>query len=252
MIPYWHITTIQLGPIPLQVWGLLVALGILVGAKVATILAKKRGHEEKIIWDLTFWVILGAMLFARLFHVFYEPQLYLTFPAQIFSLWHGGFSIMGGFFGAVLFGIFYLRKKHVDVWAYSDTAIFGLPVGLFIGRIGCFLIHDHPGTFTDFAMGVQYPEGVRHDHGLYLSLNGLILALVFLWMFKRKVKTGSYIVVFLIWYGVVRFFLDFLRATDGSIVDVRYLGLTPAQYFSIAMFLGGLYFLKTKILSKKN
>ncbi len=64
---------------------------------------------------------------------------------------------MGGFFGAVLFGIFYLRKKHVDVRAYSDTAIFGLPVGLFIGRIGCFLIHDHPGTFTDFAMGVQYP-----------------------------------------------------------------------------------------------
>ncbi len=252
MIPYFEFTTIQLGPIPLQVWGLMVALGILVGAKVATVLAKRRGQDEKLIWDLSFWVIIGAFVFARIFHVFYEPQLYLTFPSQIFAIWHGGFSVMGGFFGAVLFGIIFMRKKRLDVWAYSDTAIFGLPVGLFIGRIGCFLIHDHPGTFTDFALGVQYPDGVRHDHGLYLSINGLLLAFVFLWMFKKKVKTGSYIVVFLIWYGFVRFFLDYLRATDGVIVDVRYGGLTPAQYFAIAMFLGGLYFLKTRILTKKN
>jgi phosphatidylglycerol:prolipoprotein diacylglycerol transferase len=79
----------------------------------------------------------------------------------------------------------------------------------------------------------------------------LILAVVFLIMFKKKVQTGAYIVVFLIWYGLVRFYLDFYRATDGVIVDTRYLGLTPAQYFSLAMVGAGIW-LYFKKLSKKN
>jgi phosphatidylglycerol---prolipoprotein diacylglyceryl transferase len=161
--------------------------------------------------------------------------LYLSDPLQFFRVWHGGFSVMGGFLGAVLVGVWYLRRRKVDVFAYADAAVFGVPVGLFIGRIGCFLIHDHPGAFTDFIGGVQYPDGVRHDHGLYLSINGLILFLVFLWMAKRQVRSGMYIVVFLVWYGVMRFFLDFLRATDGAIIDTRYLSLTPAQWMAILM-----------------
>jgi len=146
-----------------------------------------------------------------------------------------------------------LRRKKVDVYAYVDTAMFGLPLGLFIGRIGCFLIHDHPGTLTDFALGVKYPDGVRHDHGLYLSINGLILFLLFLWLARKQVKTGTYLIVFLGWYGVMRFFLDFLRATDGAIVDTRYLGLTPAQYASLVMVALGLWIWKKKriIVEKK-
>ena len=148
---------------------------------------------------------------------------------------------MGGFLGAVIVGVGYLRKKKLDVHAYADVAVFGLPLGLFIGRIGCFLIHDHPGTLTDFVGGVQYQGGARHDHGLYLSINGLILFLIFLALTRRGVKQGTYIIVFLVWYGAMRFFLDFLRATDGAIVDSRYLNLTPAQYFSIVMVLSGGY-----------
>ena len=250
MIPYFKFTTIALGPITIQVWGLMVALGILVGTWVAAKMAKHRGQDEKIIWDLSVWVIVAAMIGARVVHVVYEPSMYLVDPLQFFKVWHGGFSVMGGFLGALIVGIWYLRKKKVDVHAYADTAVFGLPLGLFIGRIGCFLIHDHPGTFTDFVGGVQYPDGVRHDHGLYLSINGLLLFLTFLLMARRGAKTGSYIVVFLLWYGVARFFLDFLRATNGSIVDTRYLGLTPAQYFSLVMIAGGIWVFHRKLSRK--
>jgi phosphatidylglycerol---prolipoprotein diacylglyceryl transferase len=241
MIPYFQLTTLSLGPVTIQVWGLMVAAGILVGAKAAAMMADKRGLKSQVVWDLATWVIVGAFVGARLVYAVYEPLVFLNDPVEFIRIWHGGFSVMGGFLGALFVGIAYLRHKQLDVHAYADVGVFGLPLGLFIGRIGCFLIHDHPGTFTDFIGGVQYPDGVRHDHGLYLSLNGLALFLVFLALARRGAKQGTYIIVFLLWYGIVRFFLDFLRATNGGIVDTRYLSLTPAQYFSVAMVVGGLY-----------
>jgi len=241
MIPYFQLTTIPFGPVQIQVWGLMVAIGILVGGWVAAGMAEKRGLSKKTFWDLATWVVVGAFVGARLVHMIYEPGLYINDPIEFVRIWHGGFSVMGGFLGAVIVGVGYLRKKKLDVHAYADVAVFGLPLGLFIGRIGCFLIHDHPGTLTDFVGGVQYQGGARHDHGLYLSINGLILFLIFLALTRRGVKQGTYIIVFLVWYGAMRFFLDFLRATDGAIVDSRYLNLTPAQYFSIVMVLSGGY-----------
>ncbi|NQV90022.1 prolipoprotein diacylglyceryl transferase [Candidatus Uhrbacteria bacterium] len=250
MIPYFKLTTLTLGPITIQVWGLMVALGILAARWVAGRMAKSRGQDEKIVWDLSVWVIAGAFFMARVFHAIYEPGYYLSDPFEFLRIWHGGFSVMGGFLGALIVGVWFLRKKQVDVYAYSDTAIFGLPLGLFIGRIGCFLIHDHPGTLTNFPLGVNYPDGIRHDHGLYLSLNGLILFLLFLWLRYKKVKTGTYVVVFLIWYGTVRFFLDFLRATDGQIIDTRYFSLTPAQYMAILMVGGGVWLWRKRLSNK--
>lgn len=251
MIPYFHLDTIYLGTIPIHIWGLFVALGILVGGFASAWMAKRRGQDPNLIWDLTFWVILGAIIFARLFHIVYEPTVYFESPIELLKIWNGGMSVMGGFIGSVLFGILFLRKRRVDIWSYVDTAIFGLPLGLFIGRIGCFLIHEHPGRLTNFFLGVNYPDGVRHDLGLYLSLNGLILFSLFYFLARKNAKIGTYAVIFLLWKGIARFFLDFLRATDGPIVDVRYFGLTPAQYIAILMIVFGIWFFHRK-LSKKN
>ncbi|MCH8049205.1 prolipoprotein diacylglyceryl transferase [Patescibacteria group bacterium] len=246
MIPYIEWQTIQFGPITLYVWGLFVATGFILGALTAGWMAKRRGDNPKIIYDLVVWLMVAGLVGGRLGHVlFYDPTYYLRNPLEVFAIWAGGLSIYGGFIACLIVGVWYLKRKHVDVLRYADSAIFGLPVGLWIGRIGCFLIHDHPGTATDFFLGVQYPDGVvRHDHGLYLSINGLLLALVFFWMAKKKRLKGAYIVVFSLWYGIVRFGLDFYRLDD-----VRYLGLTPAQYFSIVLMVFGawlLYRLKTK------
>lgn len=253
MIPYFEFTQFNLGPVPVQVWGLMVALGILCATWVAGRFAEHRGQDGEVMWDTVFWAILGAFIFARVFHVFfYELSFYLENPSQILAIWHGGWSSVGGFLGGAIGGLWYLKKRNVDVWAYADTAVFGLPVGLFLGRIGCFLIHDHPGTATDFILGVEYPDGiVRHDHGLYLALNGLLMSLVFAYLAKRNAKTGTYIVTFLVWYGLVRFPLDFLRADSGAIVDKRWLGLTPAQYFALLMVAVGVYLYRTRVRIKK-
>ena len=254
MIPYFQLTTLNLGPIAIQVWGLMVALGIFAAILAATKLARERGQNHKIFWDLVVWVIAGAFLGARLFHILYEPSMYFNDPLELLKIWHGGFSVMGGFLGALLIGVWYLKRRKVNVSEHVDTGLFALPLGLFIGRIGCFLIHDHPGLLSDFLTAVDYPGGARHDHGLYLSLNGLILFLLFLWMRKKQVGYGAYTIVFLLWYGVVRFLLDFLRATNGGVVDTRYFGLTPAQYLALVMVAAGLWILfkRKKLRLSKN
>lgn len=237
MIPYFELHTIDLGFMTIQAWGSLVALGFVLGTVASTWYAKKKGLDPKILWDTLVWVLVGAFILARFFHVVaYEPGFYLENPLKIFSVWEGGFSVIGGFIGAVLFGIWYLQRRKVNVLKYAEAGLFGLPLGLFVGRLGCFLIHDHPGTVTNFFLGVQYPDGlVRHDHGLYLSLNGLLIFILFLILVKRKVADGVLISVFMFVYGLVRFGLDFLRITNGVMADSRYFGLTPAQYFALVM-----------------
>lgn len=235
MLPYFTSTQIPLGPITIQTWGLFVALGFLVGALASVWLAKQRGLKSAVVWDVLGWIIISSMIGARFFHVvFYEPTYYLANPLEIFAVWHGGMSMIGGLVGAAAAGVGYLHYKKLDLLKYVDALIFGLPLGYFIGRIGCFLIHDHPGLPTSFFLGVQYPDGIiRHDLGLYHSLLGLAIFVLFL-IVKRKAAVGSFLVWFLILYGVARFFFDFLR-----INDVRFLALTPAQYFGILMVLGG-------------
>jgi phosphatidylglycerol:prolipoprotein diacylglycerol transferase len=238
MIPYidWHI--IQLGPITLQVWGMFVATGFLFGGYMAARMAKMRGEDPKVIYDLGPWLILAGLIGGRLGDVlFYRPGFYLTHPAEIVMLWHGGASFFGGFIACVIVGVWYFRKKKLDVWKFADILAFGLPFGYALGRVGCFLIHDHPGTATDFFLGVKYPDGVvRHDLGLYHAIDGAILGLLFLWLSRKPRPVGTYLATFSVWYGVTRFFLDFLRT-----VDTKYFGLTPAQYMSVGLVAFGFW-----------
>jgi len=233
MLPYFSLVTIPLGPITIQVWGLLVALGIMAGALVSERFAKKRGISSRFFWDMVFWMLIGAFVGARLFFVAaYTPAHFFSHPLEVFALWQGGWSMMGGYLGAAVVAIFFFVRKHLPFLATADAFIFGLPLGIGIGRLGCFLIHDHPGTPTHFFLGVLYPDGIiRHDHGFYLSLIGFVVFLLFWIMKKYPRKGGDFVMTFLAIEGVSRFFLDFLRTTD-----TRYLGLTPAQYLGMIFF----------------
>ena len=239
-IPYIQSHTWSLGPLVFQTWGTFVALGILLGLLVSRKRAKSLGLDDRIIFDCATWTIIAALVGSRLAHIlFYEPATYIANPLEIFRIWNGGMSVMGGFAAAFLVGVWFLRKKQVDIWRYADAMIFGLPVGLMIGRIGCFLIHDHPGTASDLILSVKYPDGVsRLDHGLLLSINGGLMALFFLWLSRKTRPAGTYVAAFALWYGVIRFILDFYR-----IIDAKYFGLTPAQYISALMAGFGGYFL---------
>lgn len=237
MLPYISFTGLSIGPLTIHVWGLFVALGFLFGGVMAARFAKQRGDDVRVVWDLVLWMVVAGMIGGRLGHVlFYDPLYYFVHPIEIFEIWKGGLSVYGGMILGAIVGIWFLKKKKVDVWRYADVIAFGLPFGKWIGRLGCFSIHDHPGFATNFFLGVQYPDGIiRHDLGLYLSIDAFFLAMIMLWLSRKERPVGIYIATFSVWYGATRFCLDFLR-----IIDVRYFGLTPGQYCSILLFTFGI------------
>ncbi|MBE7525589.1 prolipoprotein diacylglyceryl transferase [candidate division WWE3 bacterium] len=228
MIPWIESKTYSLGPLTLQTWGTFVAAGFLIGAWIAAKRAKKFGLDPKHVWDMAFWVFFSAMIGSRIFHVlFYEPAYYLQHPLEAIDPSKPGFAIMGGFLGAALAFTLIVRKRKLDWMAYADTLVWGLPWGCGIGRIGCFLIHDHPGTLTNSPLGVQYPDGnTRNDLGLYLSILGFSIGILFLLLNRKRWSPGFFLGTYMVVYGIVRFWLDVYR-----IVDVRYVGLTPTQWF---------------------
>lgn len=199
-------------------------------------IAKRRGQDGTIAFDILPWLIFAGIVGGRLGHVvFYEPAYFWQHPAEIIAIWHGGLSMFGGLIASTIVGLAYLRYRKVDLLMHADFLLFGMPFGIWLGRIGCFLIHDHPGTATHFFLGTRYPDGVvRHDLGLYESLAAWSMAMVFVWLAQKSRPKGTYAAVFCVWYGLLRFAFDFLR-----INDVRYFGLTPAQYLSLGLVFFG-------------
>ena len=108
-----------------------------------------------------------------------------------------------------------------------------------VGRVGCFMIHDHLGTHSTCPFAIQTPGGPRLEMAL-LEILGLIpLALLFYLFRKKKLPSGWYTAVLFLYYGVLRFILDFYRATDIPGADARYVGLTPGQYAGMMLVLIG-------------
>ncbi len=242
MIPYfaWH--TIQLGPLTIQVWGLCVALAIFLAIWVGEREAVRRGLNSDRFLELCLWILVSAFVMARLFHVFaYHPDYYLANPLSILKIWEGGLSSFGGFIGAFLGAFYYLRRRQLSFWQYAEPAAYALPLGYGCGRIGCFLIHDHPGTLSHSFLAVQYPDGSRLDHGLLLSILGLTIFGLFALLrhYYPNQRAPFFLPLFLILYGLSRFILDFYRAWDLVGSDTRYLGLTPAQYGCVVFVLTG-------------
>ena len=245
MLPYYNFEIIKIGPLTLHVWGLFVALGVIVAIIFGGKLARKQKLSEEIMFDSAIFMLVGAFLMARVFHVaVYEPTYYLAHLLDIFKIWQGGASSTGGFIGAFLGLFIYIKKRHLtkkDLYPYFDIMAVSLWLGWGIGRIGCFLTHEHPGKLTDFFMGVQYPGGSRFDLGLFESLVGFLLFAVYFSLFNYFYKKGSGLVAgySFITYAIIRFFLDFLRASPQDYMggDIRYFMLTPAQWAMLALII---------------
>lgn len=248
MIPYFNISTFHLGPITVHTWGFVVSLGFAVAILVAYRRARRTGLEGGKVLDLAFWILVAAFLGARLFHVFfYEWHYYSMHLKEIVRIDQGGLSSFGGFIGAAIAFALFTHRHHLDRFRYADVLMFAWPLGHGIGRIGCYLVHMHPGRLSMAPWAVQYPDGPRLDMGLIESAVLLSYWIIIAFATKRRRPplsggSGFYLVSGMIFYGTVRFMLDFFRATEIEMADTRYFGLTPAQYGSIMLVVLGIAF----------
>ena len=248
MIPWFQFTEFYIGPIPIQVWGTLVAIGIGTSLFFLYKRAPALGLNRDVLLDQAFWMILAGLLGARLFYVlFFNPLFFLAHPIEIFKVWHGGLLSYGGFVGAIVGFFWYAKRKKLDKkwWLKHGDAVAQVSVvGWIIARIGCFLIHDHLGKPCDCFLAIDTPDGPRLEMALFEILTLLpILVLFYIWRNKKK-PDGWFLGVLAAYYGTARFLLDFGRTTEFVGGDVRYLGLTPAQYFSMVAFVVGVYLIR--------
>lgn len=238
MMPYYFVTQFHLGWFSLQAWGTLVALGFAISLGLAHFLTRKRGLDLNIFWDLSAWIMISALIFARLFYVLFggEWPTFAAHPALIPALWQGGMSSIGGFFGVGLAMYIFNKIKKIALTPYLENLAWSFPFGWGVGRLGCFLIHDHPGRLTKSFLAVNFPGGARFDLGFLETVLSLCLAVIFLILYKTKKDFAFYPPLLLVCYGFTRFWLDFLRAWDLIGSDPRYGSLTLGQWGAIILF----------------
>ncbi len=243
MLPYFATVDYTVGPLTIHVWGFFIALGIvcMLGALRAECAARKLTFET--FFDLTLWVVIAAFIGARFAHVFfYEPAFFLKHPVEILKVWNGGLASTGGIIFGTLAALFFVWRKKLPFIQSGDALFRAMPIAWCIGRFGCYLTHMHPGELSHSFLAVNYPDGLRHDLGLYEFFFWALLTIIF-WLPPRARRAGIYFSLVPLLYAPIRFTLDFFRIEQSNVyhmADARYGSLTPAQYTMIFIFFLGL------------
>lgn len=195
-----------------------------------------------------------ALLAGHVFAVlFYFPEKLKTDPWTYLLDLGNGFASMGGLLGAWGGGYLFARLTQKSIAPTLAILSFAFGPALFLARLGCFAVHDHPGQASTFFLAVDYPGGPRHDLGLYGALLSLLLALLAFLNLNRAATRCDYPTLFILWiYCPARFLLDFLRIDSEqaahlisvgwmaeSELDRRYASLTPTQWTCLLLFLTG-------------
>ncbi|MES1206443.1 MAG: prolipoprotein diacylglyceryl transferase [Pseudomonadota bacterium] len=244
MIPYLDFKLFDFAGVPIHMFTVLVAAGVIVGDRITVREGAKRGLDPRDVRYLNARMVIGGFVMAHLVSVvFYFPERIKESPWILLNIW-AGLSSFGGFLGAALTYLYLTRKEKIPALRYADAVALGLAVGWIFGRLGCTTAHDHPGRHADYFLAVRYPDGPRHDLGLYELLFTIVLTLILFRYARQPRPEGRLIGLFALLYAPVRFGLDFLRATDSARPDERYAGLTPAQWACMATFAVGVWLLR--------
>lgn len=242
-IPSYTLEGFHLGPFYIYTWGLTAALGVLLAIFLASKKIARYSLSENLFWNFSILLTLSVFLGARISYILETWSYYASDPAQIYQIWNGGFSFFGGAVGGILCGYLWAKKNKLN---FLDLGAIFTPAwifGLLIGRIGCFLIHDHLGKTTGLPWGIWTRGAYRHEPAMYEALMLLTIA-AFLYLYK-KINTLMIFPISLALYSFGRFWLDFLRENPPNGGDDRYWQLTVAQWISILIILafGIIYYL---------
>jgi len=254
-----HPVLVHIFSIPLHSYGIMLALSFLLSIWLSCRRARKNGLMPDVIADVGFWIIMSAIVGARLYYVLLHPEEFSGHWASAINPFQGGSMVgigglvmYGGFIGAILSGIIYFKLNKLPFLPYADMTAPYIGLGIFLTRIGCFLNGCCYGGPTDSKFGVSFPldspAGVYqhecHAVGLYPSQlvesgGGLLIMIIILLVGRKKTFAGFQFYLMGLLYAVLRFFDDFLRFYAP---DERILSLSHNQILCIGLFIlfGGL------------
>lgn len=236
---------INIGPLSLHLYGLLIALGILLGWYIAKRRASSYKIPTKIFDDYILIVpLVSALIFARIYHVLDYRNIYLQNPVTVFYIQNGGIGIWGAILGAII-GVWIVAKiKKLNTLKLLDLFAPSLAIGQAIGRIGNWINQEGFGPPTNLPWAVyidpqnrpiQYYDYSRfHPTFFYEAILDLIIFLILLALSKKFKKNGQIFAFYLIFYSVVRFGMEFLRI-DTWVMS----GIKIAQFISLLGIVSG-------------
>lgn len=241
---------VELGPLTVRWYGLLIATAVLIGVNLSQYLAKRRHIDPDLLGDLAIWLVVGAIPAARLYYVLFEWSEYAQHPERIIAIWQGGIAIHGAILGGMVAALIFARLKQVSFWQLADLVAPSLILGQAIGRWGNFFNSEAFGRPTDLPWKLfipleRRPQGYAnfeyfHPTFLYeslwdLTVFGLLLTLFFRGLQRQPpIKVGTLFLVYLAAYSLGRLWIEGLR-TDSLMLGP----LRMAQVVSLAgIFLG--------------
>lgn len=235
----------SLGVLCVRYYGIILMLGALAGGYLATFEVKRRGHDTEMVWDLLVYLIIGGVLGARLWHILTPPpssiaqgfttQFYLTHPLDALAIWKGGLGIPGTIIGGLVALYLYIRRhKVIGFLEWTDIAAPGLALGQAIGRWGNFFNQEIYGAPTDLPWKIYIDPAHRltgfanqsyyHPLFAYESILNILNMLLLLWItrqYRGRLKNGDVFNVYLIFYPIARFCLDFLRLDASQVMSLN-------------------------------
>lgn len=243
-------TALNLGPLTIHWYGVLVAVGFLVGLWTAGRRAPRAGVAGEKIGDLGPWLIVGAVVGARLVYVVtYWREQFAGQPVwEIFMIHHGGLVYYGGLAGATLAFLLSARWKKLPLWRTADILAPSIALGYVFGRVGCLMNGCCYGRATAVPWAIRFPAGHEthpagleatavHPTQIYDSLLNLALYAALAWLFQRRKFDGQVFAAYLMGYALTRSFVELFRGDYSA--EHLHGGFTPAHLVSVAIFVAG-------------
>lgn len=248
-----HQVAFKIANWPIHWYGIFVALGFVAGLWTAARRAPLTGVKAEHASDAGPWMIVGAILGARILYVAtYWKESFAGQPLQeIFMVQHGGLVFYGGLIGASLAIILYARIRRVPLWRLADVFAPSIALGYVFGRLGCLMNGCCYGRACGLPWAITYPRGHEtfpvaaaaptpvHPTQLYDSFLNLALYLFLAWLYRRKKFDGQVFAVYLVCYAFTRSFVEYFRG-DYNPEHIHVGFFTPAQLVSVAILAGGI------------
>ncbi len=239
-----HPVLIQIGTISLYTYGLFVGLGFLIAVWFSGRRAAAVGIQPERITDLFFVIVVSAIIGARLFYVLLNLSQFTADPLAVFKLWNGGLVFYGGFIAAVVAAIIAAKKMGLELWPTADLIAPAIALGHSVGRIGCFFAGCCYGKVCDLPWAISFsnpdslaPLGILlHPTQLYSVLSNFALLIFLLWLEKRKTFHGMVFWVYILFYGLLRSFVELYRGDIRGHFIVDALSFSQGIGLSMSLF----------------
>jgi phosphatidylglycerol---prolipoprotein diacylglyceryl transferase len=240
-----HPILFEAGGLTIYSYGVLLAAAYLLGLQFALMRARSRGLPSQQVMDLGIWIIISALVGAKLLLLIVDFNQFTANPRDLLSLARSGGVFYGGLIAAVAVALIYLRRHHLPLWTTTDVFAPGIALGHIVGRLGCLLAGCCFGKQTSVPWAITFhdpvamanvgtPLGVPlHPTQLYeAGAEALILA--FLLLFERRGRPfpGRTFWSYMLMYGVSRFIIEFYR---GDPRGMAFDALSTSQFVSVLL-----------------